>query len=145
MIVVVDYFTKWVEAEALSRVIVERVSRFYWRNIICCFCLPKRIVSDNDSRFSSSSVVEFCKDLGIQNLFILVEHPQANGQVEAANKIILSGMKKKLDKSKGLWIEYLDEILWSYHTTPHSTTQEAPFRMVYGVDAMIPVEINTPT
>jgi hypothetical protein len=37
------------------------------------------------------------------------------------------------------------QVLWSYHTTPHSTTQEAPFTMVYGTDAMLPVEINTPT
>ena len=44
-----------------------------------------------------------------------------------------------------MWVEYLPEILWSYHTTPHSTTQETPFRMVYGADAMIPVEINTST
>ena len=44
-----------------------------------------------------------------------------------------------------MWAEYRSEILWSYHTTPHSTTQETPFRMVYGADAMIPVEINTPT
>lgn len=54
-------------------------------------------------------------------------------------------MKKKLDEAKGLWAEYLHEILWSYHTRLHSTTRETPFRMVYGVDAMILVEINTPT
>jgi len=36
-------------------------------------------------------------------------------------------------------------MLWSYHTTPHSTTKETPFTMVYGADAMLPVEIDTPT
>jgi hypothetical protein len=36
-------------------------------------------------------------------------------------------------------------VLWFYHTTPHSTTKETPFTMVYGTDAMLPVEIDNPT
>ncbi|KAJ1400256.1 Ribonuclease H superfamily [Sesbania bispinosa] len=36
-------------------------------------------------------------------------------------------------------------VLWSYHTTVHSTTGESPFRMVYGADAMIPIEIMEPS
>lgn len=61
------------------------------------------------------------------------------------NKIILSGMKKKLDEANGLWAEYLHEIMWSYHTTLHSTTRKTPFMMVNGANAMILVEINTLT
>jgi hypothetical protein len=37
------------------------------------------------------------------------------------------------------------QVLWSYHTTPHSSTKEMPYTMVYGADAMLPVEIDTPT
>ena len=54
-------------------------------------------------------------------------------------------MKKKLDEAKGLWDDYLHEILWSYHTTPHSITKETPLRMVYEANVMIPVEVNSPT
>lgn len=54
-------------------------------------------------------------------------------------------MKKKLDEAKGLWAEYMHAILWSYHTLSHSTTLGTPFKMVYGADAMIPIDINTPT
>ena len=32
--------------------------------------------------------------------------------------------------------------MWAYHTTPQSTTKETPFNLVYGSDAMIPVEIQ---
>lgn len=68
-------------------------------------------VSDNGMQFASSSVVKFCRNFGIHNRFISMEHPQANGQAEAANKIILSGMKRKIDAAKGLWADYLHEIL----------------------------------
>src|ERR1051325_7006097 len=145
LIVAVDYFTKWVEAEAVSRISADRVRRFYWRCIICRFGLPRVIVADNGPHLASTSVVEFCKDLGIQNRFISIEHPQANGQAESANKVILNAIKKKLDSAKGLWAKCLHEVLWAYHTTINSTTQETPFRMVFGADAMIPVEVVLPS
>lgn len=145
LIVAVQYFTKWVEIDDVPQITAERVRCCYWRNNICHFGLPGIVVSDNGIQFASLSVVEFCRNLDIQNHFIYVDHPQDNGQAKAANKIILSGMKKNLDEANGLWAEYLHEILWSYHTPHYSTTKQTPFRMVYMVDAMILVEFNTPT
>jgi len=46
--------------------------------------------------------VDFCKNLGIQTKFVSVIHPQANGQAESANKVILNDIKKKLEATKGL-------------------------------------------
>lgn len=43
--------------------------------------------------------------------FFSVVHPPKNGQAELANKVILKGIKKKLDDAKGLWIEQLHEVL----------------------------------
>lgn len=88
---------------------------------------------------------EFCKGLNIQQIFSSVEHPQTNGLADAANKVILMGLKKRLDNAKGRWAEGLPQVLWSYHTSLHSTTQETPFKLVYGSDAVIPMEIEEPT
>nr|XP_025617189.1 uncharacterized protein LOC112709521 [Arachis hypogaea] len=82
------------------------------------------------------------QNLKIKQHFSSVEHPQTNGLAEAANKVILHALKKKLDDAKGLWVELIPEIIWGYNTTTHSTTKETPFRLVYGSDAMIPVEIS---
>lgn len=64
---------------------------------------------------------------------------------ETTNKIILSRIKREQDMIRKVWTKNIHEILWPYHTTPHSNTQENPFPMVGEVDTMIPVEINTPT
>ncbi|XP_025639166.1 uncharacterized protein [Arachis hypogaea] len=72
----------------------------------------------------------------------ICEHPQTNGLAEAKNKVILHALRKKLDDTKGLWAELIPEIIWGYNTTIHSTTKETPLRLVYGSDAMIPVEIS---
>jgi len=74
-------------------------------------------------------------------MFAYVKHPQTNGQVESANRVLLIGLKRRLDKAKGNWAEEVPRIGWAYHTTPQSTTKETPFSLVYGSDVMIAVEI----
>ncbi|RDX87782.1 Tf2-9, partial [Mucuna pruriens] len=145
LIVAVDYFTKWVEAEPIETITAERIKRFYWKKIICRFGLPAEIVSDNGTQFASKGTAEFCKELNIKQVFTSVEHPQSNGQAEAANKVILRGLRRRLEEAKGRWVEELPQVLWSYHTTPHSTTNETPFRLTFGTEAMIPVEIGEPS
>ncbi|XP_057740210.1 uncharacterized protein LOC130957363 [Arachis stenosperma] len=78
----------------------------------------------------------------IKHKFTLVEHPQANGQAEAANKVILAGLKKRLQDAKGAWAEELPQVLWAHRTTPQSATGETPFQLAYSVEAIIPVEIS---
>jgi len=65
-----------------------------------------------------------------------------NGQAEAANKVILSELKKRLGQLKGLWAEEIPSILWSYHCTPQSSTKETPYQLTYGTDTMILVELG---
>ncbi|XP_072078184.1 uncharacterized protein [Arachis hypogaea] len=54
-------------------------------------------------------------------------------------------IKKKLDNTKGEWAELIPEVLWSYNTTIQTTTGETPFKLVYGSEALIPVEVGIPT
>ncbi|RDX83581.1 Tf2-11, partial [Mucuna pruriens] len=145
LMVVVDYFTKWVEVEPMATIMDERVKRFIWKKIICRFGLPAEIVSDNGTQFASSATTKFCQDLHIRQSFTSVEHPQANGQAEAANRVILRGLRRGLEEAKGRWAEEPPQVIWSYHTTPHSTTGETPFRLTYRLDAVIPVEIGEPS
>ena len=47
LLVAIDYFTKWVKAEALSTITEARIQSFVWKNIICRFGIPLTIISDN--------------------------------------------------------------------------------------------------
>jgi hypothetical protein len=137
-------FTKWIEAEPVATISAEKVKKFYWQKIICRFGLPRYIVSDNGTQFTSEAVIKFCEEKWIRNTFVSMEHPQANRQAEAAHKVILKAIKRKLKTRARNWAEPLPEILWAYHTTVQTSTGETPFKMVYGADAMIPVQINPP-
>ncbi|KAL0444234.1 UNVERIFIED_CONTAM: hypothetical protein Slati_2146100 [Sesamum latifolium] len=47
LLVAINYFTKWVEAEPLARITEGEVMKFIWKNIVCRFGVPREIVSDN--------------------------------------------------------------------------------------------------
>jgi hypothetical protein len=71
---------------------------------------------------------------------------KTNGQVEKANGLICSGIKKMLlaplEKAKHAWVDELPSVLWSLRTTPNAATQEIPFFLVHGAEAMLPVEFT---
>ncbi|XP_071700086.1 uncharacterized protein [Rutidosis leptorrhynchoides] len=47
LVIAIDYFTKWVEAKPLSTITGRKILTFVWEDIVCCFGLPREIVSDN--------------------------------------------------------------------------------------------------
>ena len=57
----------------------------------------------------------------------------------------MQGLKKRLDDRKGNWADELNNVIWAYRTTPRTYTGETPFRLTYGMDAVIPVEIGSPS
>ena len=78
----------------------------------------------------------------IKKAFSLVARPQANGQFEVINKIIKHNLNTKLEDLKGRWVYELLEVLWAYKTTASNLTGETPFSLLYGYEAMVPVEIG---
>ena len=85
LVVGIDYFTKWVEAEPVARITKQNVRSFVQKNIVCHFGIPRVLISDNEHQFDNTSFREFCKQLGIRNYYFSPSHPQANGQAEVAN------------------------------------------------------------
>ena len=145
LITATDYFTKWIEAEPLSSIRDVDTKRFLWKSIITRFGIPWAVISDNGTQFESKLFKGFCSDLGIRNFFSSPGYPQSNGQAEVSNKVVLSGIKRKLEAAKGRWVEMLPSILWTYRTTVRKSTKETPFALAFGVEAVIPLEIGMPT
>ena len=121
------------------------VKRFIRKNIITRFGVPYVLILDNGLQFDNKTFRKYCFDMGIKNRYSTPAYPQGNGQAEAVNKVIVSGLKKRLDDAKGRWIEELPHILWTYRTTPRKSTRETPFSMTYRAEAVIPLENGFPT
>ena len=121
------------------------VKKFVWKNIVTRFRITPSLISDNGLQFDSKFFRRYCCELGIINKYSTPTYPQGNGQVEAVNKVIVSGLKKRLDDAKGRWMKELPHVLWAYRTTPHRSTEETPFSMSYGAETVIPIETDFPT
>ena len=111
LLVGIDYFTKWVEAEPLANIRDVDVKRFIWKSIVTQFGVPHTLILDNGLQFDSRAFRKYCFDLGIKNRYSTPAYLQGNGQVEAVNKVIMNGLKKRLDDAKGKWVKELPHVL----------------------------------
>jgi transposase InsO family protein len=145
MLVAVDKFTKWVEAAPVTTQDSTAAINFI-KSIVFHFGVPYSIITDNGTNFTSKEFKSYCEGLGIKLKFASVAHPKTNGQVEKANGLICNGIKKRLlsplEKAKSAWVDEQPSILWSLRTTPNAATQETPFFLVHGAEAVLPVEVT---
>ena len=79
----------------------------------------------------SSSIVRPFGDivviLGIKNKYSTLAYPQGNDQVEATNKAIMDGLKKRLKEAKGKWVDKLPYVLWTYCMMPEDPLEKLLF------------------
>ncbi len=89
--------------------------------------------------------MQYIQDLGSKVCFASVAHPRSDGQAERANAEVLRGLRTKtfdrLNKSGRRWIDELPAVLWSIRMTPNRATGQTPFVVVYGAEAVLPMEL----
>src|SRR5664279_2437185 len=145
LLVVVDKFTKWVEAEPVSSCDAKTALKFL-KKIIFRFGYPYSIITDNGSNLSEGEMQKFCEKNHIRLDLALVAHPQSNGQAERTNQELLRGVKPRLQVPleciAGSWVDELPAILWSIRTTPNRSTGYTPFFLAYGAEAVLPADIE---
>jgi len=60
LVVAIEYFTKWIEVEPVAQITTHKIQHFVWKNIVCRFGIPKRLVSDNGTQFASQQLGKLC-------------------------------------------------------------------------------------
>lgn len=72
-------------------------------------------------------------------------YPQANGMIEAFNKTLGKILKKVVNRHRRDWHDRLFEALWAYRVTVRTPTQCTPYSLVYGSEAVLPLEVEVPS
>ncbi|XP_062085589.1 uncharacterized protein LOC133791687 [Humulus lupulus] len=111
VVVAVDYFTKWVEVKPLVKIMAKQITTIVKKSIVCRYGVPYKIIFDNITQFEGETFEEYYKEKRIRRSFSTVVHPQANGKVEAINKVLKKNIKTKLEKLKGAWVDELPNVL----------------------------------
>nr|XP_016492013.1 PREDICTED: uncharacterized protein K02A2.6-like [Nicotiana tabacum] len=140
-----DYFSKWAEVVALKEVKKENVANFIRVNIIYHFGIPSYIITDNDKPFDNKLMTKVCELFGFKQRNSSMYYVASNGLAEAFNKTLCNLLKKVVSKSKRDWHDRMEEALWAYRTTHRTPTQATPYSLVYGVEAVLPLERQIPS
>jgi hypothetical protein len=130
------------EVVPLKNMTHKEVIHFISENIIHRFDIPQTLIIDQGSSFMSHQVCEFAESLKIKLLSYSPYYAQANGQAESSNKTLIKLIKKKIEENPKRWHEVLSEALWAHHISKHSATKVTPFELVYGQEAVLPMEVN---
>ena len=80
-------------------------------------------------------------EYGIQHHRLSTYRPQTNGVVEAMNKNIKRILRKMVETSWD-WLEKLPFLLWAYRTSFSTSTGATSYSLVYGIEAVLPIEIE---
>ncbi|XP_049368010.1 uncharacterized protein LOC125832867 [Solanum verrucosum] len=139
-----NYFSKWAEVVALKEVKKENVANFIRVNIIYRFGIPSYILTDNGNSFTNKLMDKICNLFGFKQRNSSMYYTSANGLAEAFNKTLCNLLKKVVSKSKRDWHDSMEEVLWAYRMTHRTPTQATLYSLVFGTEAVFPLERQIP-
>ncbi|MCO5577321.1 hypothetical protein L7F22_031149 [Adiantum nelumboides] len=145
LIVATDYLTKWAEAMASTKNDAHTTAKFLYENIFVRFGLPIEIVSDQGTHFINEVIRVLLGEFLVTHRRSAPYHPQANDQAESTNKVLCTALTKVVEGNRGSWEQKLPSVLWAYRMAYKTSVGSTPFELVYGLNAVLPIEFLLPT
>ena len=141
----IDYCTKWVEAMALKDNTTTSVAKFLYHNIMTKFGCPIELINDKGKHFLNKVIKELTNIHMILHKKSTTYHPQDNGQAESTNKTLIKISKKIVLDNQKTWDLKLDLALWSFKIAFKVNIGMSPFKLVYGLEAVVHMEFLVPS
>ena len=117
---------------------------FLYENIFIMFGCPVRLVTDNAPTFKAGALVNMCEPMGIQLVHSTSYYPQGNGLAETSNKSLVRIIRKLLETNQKSWDSKRKFSLWDDSVTNKISISTSPFKLVYGTEAIFPIQLILP-
>ena len=102
-------------------------------------------MSDQGTHFINNTINSMTEEFEVHHQKITPYHPQANGTIEAFKKILENALTKICNVNMDDWDLKIPVVLWAYRTTCQKLTRHMPFKLVYGQEAVMPLEFLVPS
>lgn len=130
ILVTIDPFTKFSFLRAVKTTKTKYVIHAL-KDIFSTYGIPRNIISDQGSAFTSKEFSNFCTRNNIHHIRNAVATPRANGQVERLNRSILNSlMATNLEEE--LWDEDIRKVQFALNNVPNKTTGKTPSELMFG-------------
>ena len=143
ILVIADYFTKFTEIFPIRDIEAKTVADTMFRGWIKRYGCPQEIHSDQGRQFESQLFQELCELLEINKTRTTAYHPQSDGMIERLNRTIKDVLSKYISANQTDWDRYIDGVVFAYNSSIHETTEITPYRMVFGEEMTLPVQLIT--
>ena len=141
VMVVGDYFSRWMEAIPLPNQEASTVADHLVDEVFMRFSVPEQLHSDQGPQFESQLVKEVCKLLHIKKTRTTPYHPQCDGMVERFNRTLLNMLATHCKDHPWDWEQHICKVCMAYNTSLNSTTGYTPFYLMFGRQARLPVDV----
>ncbi len=139
-LVIIDKFSKWVEAIPTRNNSANTVARVVANQILPLWGAPIQIESDQGTHFTGQVMKQICQMLNIKQRFHIPYRPQSSGMVERANRTIKESISKQVAQHQNQWIDALPTVLTILRATPSKATGISPFELMTGRVMKLPID-----
>ena len=141
ILIIADYFTKWVEAFPLPNQEARTVADKLVNEVVCRFGIPLIIHTDQGRNFESALFAEICQLLDIKKTRTTPYHPQSDGMVERFNRTLEMQLSKFADYNQKDWDVHIPFLLMVYRSAVHDTSGCTPAKLMLGRDLKMPIDL----
>ena len=100
------------------------------------------LVSNLGTHFDNEAIGHLMDTYKIKHRKMTPYHPQSNGQVKCVNRVIYNILTKTCNVHRTDWDKRLHSALWVYQTSHKVIANATPFKLVYGQEVIIPIELE---
>ena len=136
----VDCLTGWPIAKSHPNKEATTVANAIFEILILEHGAPEILLSDNGKKFTNDTLAYVCQEFNIEQHFTSPYIPRSNGKMENFNKFLEASIRKLCQEDTAALDQVLDQILFAYRYCPHTSTDEAPYILLYNRDPPLPVQ-----
>ena len=141
LLVIADYFTKFVHALPMKNQEADTVARTFVHDFVTIFGVPMQVHTDQGANFESNLFKEVCKLLDIDKTRTTVMRPQSDGMAERHMRTLTNMLSSFVSENQKDWDQYIPLLMMAYRSSVHQTTGVSPCKMIFGREINLPVDL----